>query len=63
MAQSKLYRQVIRRLSKKEGGKSQVSVGNVREIVGHVADLVYASKKTRTLFMQMGYDRANKRRR
>lgn len=58
MAQRKIYRAVIARIAKAEGGKSQVRVGDVRQIVGILADVMFANRRIKNLVQQMGYDRA-----
>lgn len=33
-------KQIVKEICKREGLKSQTSIGNVREIVGHLSDLI-----------------------
>lgn len=44
MKPTTLYNKIIREISKAEGKKKSVSVGNVREIVGIIADMVHSNQ-------------------
>lgn len=48
-------------IAQREGKKSQVSIGNIREIVGIVADLMYESPNLQDLLLKLGQRRAKRR--
>lgn len=58
--QSKYYRTIIRRLAKKEGKKSQVKVGDVREILGIVADMMWGDSRFHVWMNRYGDRRSRK---
>ncbi len=54
-------RELATEIAKREGKKSQVSVGNVREILGHISDLVVSDPSSLNAIMANGYRRAKRK--
>ena len=47
-------------IAKREGKKSEVSIGNIREIVGIIADILVKHPKTVSTLYRLGQRRAKK---
>ena len=48
-------------IAKKEGHKSQVRIGDIREIISLVADLMYSSPEAAACITQLGIARAKRK--
>lgn len=58
--QSKYYKRIVKRLTKKEGKKSQVSRGNVMELLGIIADMNWGDSRFATWLLRYGDRRSRK---
>lgn len=62
---------LVKELCKREGLKSQTSIGNVREVIGHLADIIHEEEhgvdeygppsETSVLIYQLGVKRAKRK--
>lgn len=57
----KTIKEIVAHIAKKEAKKSQVTVGNIREIVGIISDLCYKSEEVRDTIIINGHRRAKKK--
>lgn len=56
----KTIKELCSLIAKREGLKKQVAIGNIREIVGIVSDLVWECENIGGLLMVNGYKRAKR---
>lgn len=48
-------------IAKKEGHKSEARIGDIREVLGILADMSYASQEPITAIVQLGIARAKRK--
>jgi len=56
-----IYNRIVREISAKEGKKKSVSVGNVREIVGIISDMMIDNPEAAPELFAIGYRRAKRK--
>jgi hypothetical protein len=63
MKSPKNMNELCSEIARREGGKSQVKIGDIREIFRHLADLMYDTDKTALdIIATYSANRANRRR-
>lgn len=61
MKPQSIYNRIVRDISKREGKKKSVSVGNVREIVGILSDMLNENVEVGVTLFKLGEERAKRK--